>query len=81
MEQVNRDASPEFLEELKSKISSGSTETSHAGVGNLAKVFQDSDLNPLDLPFQYLLRGSLPAETEPDEPPQKIVPSKSDKKI
>lgn len=69
MEQVEHDATPEFLEELKSKICAGYTEDSHPRVAEVAKIFQDKSLNPLNFPFEYLLNGTLPTNLEsvPDE--------------
>lgn len=62
MEQVEHDATPEFLDELKSKICAGYTEESHPSIENLAKLFQDKDLNPFSFPFGYLLNGTLPQQ-------------------
>lgn len=61
-EQIDRDATPEFLEELKSKICAGDTEISHPRIAALTEIFQDKSLNPLNLPFEYLLNGTLPSE-------------------
>lgn len=60
--QIDHDATPEFLDELKSKICAGYTEESHPGVADLAKLFQDKSLNPFNFPFEYLLNGTLPVE-------------------
>lgn len=61
--QIDHDATPEFLDELKSKICAGYTEESHPGVADLAKLFQDKSLNPFNFPFEYLLNGTLPVES------------------
>lgn len=68
MEQIEHDATPEFLNELKSNICVGHTEDSHQAVANLARVLQDKSLNPLSLPFEYLLNGNLPFEEINDKP-------------
>ena len=71
LEQVEYDATPEFLEELKSKICAGFSTQTHPGVAELSQIFQDKNLNPLSFPFEYLLNGSLPnmaAEETKDEP-------------
>lgn len=62
MEQVEHDATPEFLEELKSKICAGYTEHSNPSVSSLTELFQDKSLNPFNFPFEYLLNGTLPIE-------------------
>jgi hypothetical protein len=62
MKQVENDATPEFLNELKSKICAGHDETSNSRVEKLSEVFEDKTLNPFDLPFEYLLNGELPDE-------------------
>lgn len=67
MEQIEHDATPEFLEELKQKICAGRTEESHPSASCLASIFQDKSLNPMDFPFEYLLNGTLPAFTQEDE--------------
>lgn len=59
MEQVESDA-PACLEDLKLKIGTGFKESSHQSVVNLAETFQDPSLNPLNLPFEYLMNGTLP---------------------
>lgn len=59
MEQVEKDA-PKYLEELKEKIGTGSTAIPHPGVTLLSEIFQDNNLNPLNIPFEYLLNGKLP---------------------
>lgn len=61
-EQVEHDATPEFLSELESKICAGYTEEPHTGVKKLAKIFQDKGINPFNFPFEYLLNGALPEE-------------------
>lgn len=82
-EQIEHDATPEFLDELKSKICAGYTEEMHPRVNVLAKIFQDKSLNPLNLPFEYLLNGTLPTTSvEPikekiDKPAVQIEPSTS----
>lgn len=60
LEQIEHDATSEFVEELKSKICAGYNMESHPGVVELSKIFQDKNLNPLNFPFEYLLNGSLP---------------------
>lgn len=60
MQQIEHDATPEFLEEMKSKICAGSTDQAHPSIANLAKMFNDEDLNPFNFPFEYLLNGTLP---------------------
>lgn len=64
MAQVEHDATPEFLSELKSKICAGFEEVSHPGIVDLANLFQNKGLNPLNLPFEYLLNGTLPTEMD-----------------
>lgn len=64
LHQIEHDATPEFLEELKSKICAGYTEETHEGVAELSSVFQDKGLNPFNFPFEYLLNGTLPANPE-----------------
>lgn len=59
MEQVDKDA-PTCLEDLKLKIGTGCKEIPHQSIFNLAEVFQDTSLNPLNLPFEYFINGSLP---------------------
>lgn len=78
-EQIELDATPEFLEELKSKICAGDTEVSHPQIASLTKIFQDKSLNPLNLPFEYLLNGTLPTEKlkEVVEKPTVIVKTSS----
>ena len=61
-QQVEHDATPEFLNELKSKICAGYTEEINPEISDLAKIFQDKSLNPLNFPFEYLLNGTLPVE-------------------
>lgn len=61
-EQIERDATPEFLEELKSKICAGDADVPHSRIASLTKIFQDKTLNPLNFPFEYLLNGTLPPE-------------------
>lgn len=65
LEQIEHDATTEFLEELKSKICAGFSVQTHPGVAELSQIFQDKNLNPLSFPFEYLLNGSLP--NMPDE--------------
>lgn len=81
-EQIELDATPDFLEELKSKICAGDTEVSHPCIASLTKIFQDKSLNPLNLPFEYLLNGTLPTEQlrEVVEKPLIVKPSSSDVK-
>lgn len=62
MEQVEHDATPEFLEELKTNICAGQNENSHPEIANLSQIFQDASLNPLKFPFEYLLNGTLPTD-------------------
>lgn len=64
LEQIENDATPEFLEELKQKICAGRTEESHPSASCLTSIFQDKSLNPMDFPFEYLLNGTLPAQTQ-----------------
>lgn len=64
MEQVEHDATPEFLEELKSKICAGHEQMSHPKIEKLSKIFQDTSLNPMNFPFEYLLNGTLPKDEE-----------------
>lgn len=66
MEQVEHDATPEFLEELKLKICGGQNENFHPKTSNVSKIFQDTSLNPLNFPFEYLLNGTLPADEADD---------------
>ena len=61
-EQVEHDATPEFLSELKSKV--GIFDEPNSNVKNLAEIFKDPGLNPLSLPINCLLQGSLPEESE-----------------
>lgn len=68
MDQVEHDATPEFLSELKSKICAGYDEVSHPKIADLANLFQDKNLNPLNFPFEYLLNGTLPLDIEDDVP-------------
>lgn len=70
MEQINKDATPEFLNEIKSKICAGGREQPNVGVEDLANAFQDKNLNPFGFPFEFLLKGSLPSKDEPDVDPQ-----------
>lgn len=67
MEQIEHDATPEFLEELKQKICAGQTEEAHPSASCLSSIFQDKSLNPMDFPFEYLLNGTLPAMTQKAE--------------
>jgi hypothetical protein len=67
LDQIEHDATPQFLEELKSKICAGYTEETHPGVAELGKIFQDKTLNPLNFPFEYLLNGTLPAAVVEEE--------------
>lgn len=81
MEQIEHDATPEFLEELKSKICAGYTEECHPSVANLANLFQDKSLNPFNFPFEYLLNGTLPEEPlkgQNNVPTIQVVPVDSD---
>lgn len=81
-EQVQHDATPEFLSELKSKICAGYTEQPHKDVKNLAMMFQDKGLNPFNFPFEYLLNGTLPEETSTKKNVDTIEESNSvDKKL
>lgn len=59
MEQVEKDIlkSPD---DLKLIIGTGFKESPHQGVANLAEVFKDTSINPLGLPFEYLMNGTLP---------------------
>lgn len=60
LEQVEKDA-PDCLHDLKKKIGTGHIEEPRKNTFNLAEIFQDKSLNPLNLPFEeYLLNGSLP---------------------
>lgn len=80
MEQVNKDATPEFLEELKSNMCAGGSGCPSVGVEGLAEAFRDKNLNPLGFPFEFLLKGSLPPQDEPDVSPIQIDPTMSHKK-
>lgn len=64
MEQVEHDATPEFLEELKTNICAGQNQNFHPNIVNLSEIFQDASLNPLKFPFEYLLNGNLPSDKE-----------------
>lgn len=64
MQQIEHDATPEFLEEMKSKICAGSEYKFHPSISNLAQMFNDETLNPFNFPFEYLLNGTLPTEPE-----------------
>ncbi|CRL00272.1 CLUMA_CG013545, isoform A [Clunio marinus] len=61
-DQIEHDSTPEFMQELKSKISAGFTEESHHKIVELAKITQHTSINPLNFPFEYLLNGILPLE-------------------
>lgn len=80
MEQVNKDATPEFLEKVKSKICAEGIKKPLVGVEGLAKAFQDKNLNPFEFPFEFLLKGSLPSEDEPEVDPIQIESATSHKK-
>lgn len=67
MNQVNEQATPEFLDDLKMKICADNTEAHHKGVQGLNKIFQDKSLNPFNFPFEYLLNGSLPSQAEEEK--------------
>lgn len=58
LEQVEKDA-PESLEDLQSNIGSGHIGT-QKNVLNLSEIFQDRNLNPFKLPFEYFINGNLP---------------------
>lgn len=76
MQQVEGDATPEFIAELKSKICAGYTEQPHPKIAQLARIFQDKSLNPFSFPFEYLLNGTLPEDEEPNKRVEiLIVPS------
>lgn len=66
MEQVNKDATPEFLEELKANICAKGSQQSHVGVESLAEAFQDKNLNPLGFPLEFLLKDSRASQDEPE---------------
>lgn len=80
MEQVNKDATPEFLEELKSNMCARGSGHPSVGVEGLAEAFRDKNLNPLGFPFEFLLRGSHPPQDEPDVGPFQIDSTMSHKK-
>lgn len=80
LDQIEHDATPQFLEELKSKICAGYTEETHPGVAELGKIFQDKTLNPLNFPFEYLLNGTLPAAVVREEKEEQVIIKKSAKK-
>lgn len=59
MDQVEKDA-PACLDVLKANIGSSCDKKPQENVVNLSEAFLDGGLNPLDLPFEYLLNGTLP---------------------
>jgi hypothetical protein len=76
MQQVEHDATPEFIEELKSKICAGYMEEPHPKIAQLAEIFKDKSLNPFNFPFEYLLNGTLPEETNSQSEMQiQVIPS------
>lgn len=76
MEQVKRDATPEFLDELRSQICAGYTESAHPEIANISKLFHDKSLNPFNFPFEYLLNGTLPANSEKPDPKNEVAKNK-----
>lgn len=81
-EQIEHDATPEFLNELKSKICAGYIKEPHPKAKNLAEIFQDKGLNPFNFPFEYLLNGALPqepiTEESDDDPLAKVESANKD---
>lgn len=75
LDQIEHDATPEFIEELKSKICAGYTEETHPGVAELSTIFQDKSLNPFNFPFEYLLNGTLPAASNENNKKEPAVVS------
>lgn len=55
MEQVEKD-SPRVLEELISKINGSSDVTAINNAEKLTETLQDSSINPLNIPIEFLLQ-------------------------
>ncbi|CAO1325674.1 unnamed protein product [Diamesa hyperborea] len=60
MEQVDKDATPEFLSELKNAIRSGEDTSKESKFPELSKCFNQPSINPLALPFSFIFNGVTP---------------------
>ena len=60
MEQVDKDATPELLNELKNTIRRGGDGSIEYKFTELSKCLSHPHLNPLALPFSYLFNGVIP---------------------
>lgn len=72
MEQVNKNATPELLNDLKNAIRFG---VDNSVESELSKCFLDPSFNPLTLPFSYLINGVIPDSTnnvQPDKEMEKV---------
>lgn len=66
MEQVNKDATPELLNDLKNAIRFGDN-SNVSKFPELSKCFLDPRFNPLALPFSYMMNGIEPDSTNNEE--------------
>ncbi|CAO1361388.1 unnamed protein product [Diamesa serratosioi] len=64
MDQVDKDATPEFLNDIKHAISRGDDISMGTKFAELSNCLNHPSLNPLGLPFSYMVNGVLPDTDE-----------------
>ena len=67
MEQVDKDATPEFLNELKKTIRSVEDTSIESKFAELSKCLNHPSFNPLALPFSYMINGVIPDSTNNEQ--------------
>lgn len=67
MEQVDKDATPELLNELKNTIRCVGDGSIESKFTELSKCLSQPHLNPLALPFSYLFNGVIPDFTNNED--------------
>lgn len=67
MEQVDKDATPQFLDNLKHTLIHGEDTSMNTKFAELSKCLNHPSLNPLALPFSYMINGVLPDDTNNEQ--------------